>query len=194
VTDLFVVDIETRKLHRLTNDLFADLAPAWSPDGRRIAFVTDRFSTSIDKLSYGREQIALIEPESGAVEEVRGATEGKNIGPQWSPDGKSLYFVSDRNGVSNLYRVAAAGGEAEQLTNLLTGVSGITRLSPAVSVARDADQALFSAYESGAYNIYALERPAELHGAPSHGLDASTVATLPPREREGNELERLIAD
>src|SRR3989442_15226836 len=157
-----MLDLESRQIMRHPVDFFADLRPAWSPDGSRIAFVTDRFSTRIDGLIYGRERIALIDPESGAVEPVRGTAAGKNISPQWSRDGKTLYFVSDRNGVSNLYRLTLAGGEVEQLTNLLTGVSGITRLSPAVSVARDADRAVFSAYEAGSYNLYTLDRPATL--------------------------------
>jgi WD40-like Beta Propeller Repeat len=43
----------TSTLRRLTNDAFADLQPAWSPDGRRIAFATDRFSTQLETLAVG---------------------------------------------------------------------------------------------------------------------------------------------
>src|SRR5262249_9457890 len=53
VSDLFIVDLRTRALRRLTSDGFADLQPAWSPDGRRLAFVTDRFSTRLDTLAAG---------------------------------------------------------------------------------------------------------------------------------------------
>jgi WD40-like Beta Propeller Repeat len=43
----------TSTLRRLTNDAFADLQPAWSPDGRRIAFATDRFSSQLETLAVG---------------------------------------------------------------------------------------------------------------------------------------------
>jgi dipeptidyl aminopeptidase/acylaminoacyl peptidase len=42
--------------------------------------------------------------------------------PRWSPDGKSLLFTSSRSGKNNLYRIRLAGGEAEQLTDVKSGV------------------------------------------------------------------------
>src|SRR5207247_2894409 len=53
LTDLFVYDLNAAKLRRLTNDAYADLQPAWSPDGRRLAFATDRFSSKLDTLDSG---------------------------------------------------------------------------------------------------------------------------------------------
>jgi Tol biopolymer transport system component len=195
VTDLVMVDLESGSSRRLTDDLYADLAPAWSPDGRRIAFVTDRFHSSLEDLRFGHEQIALMDPETGRIEELTGASEGKNINPQWSSDGRFLYFVSDRNGISNLYRLPAGGGEAEALTNLLTGISGITRLSPAISTARSTDRLVFSAYESGGYSLYAIDSPSTA-SAVSRGaqIDPVTVATLPPVKRENAELPELLSN
>ena len=42
ISDLFIVDVNGASIRQLTDDAFADLHPAWSPDGRRIAFATDR--------------------------------------------------------------------------------------------------------------------------------------------------------
>jgi Tol biopolymer transport system component len=156
-TDLFWVDLGTRQMHRLTDDLYGDLHPTWSPDGATIAFATDRFSTDLDSLRYGRYELALLDVATGAIRRLGGCPEGKNINPQWARDGRSLYFVSDARGIANVYRIALPDGGLTQITNLRTGVSGITDLSPAISVARDADRLVFTAYERSAYNLYAID-------------------------------------
>ena len=195
ISDLVLVDLDSGSSRRLTDDVYADLSPAWSPDGKHIAFVTDRYSFEVKDLRFGHEQLALIDPESGHIEELRGADQGKNIHPQWSMDGQAVYFVSDRSGISNLYRVPASGGAAEPLTNLLTGVSGVTRLSPALSSARHSDLLVFSAYEAGAYSLYAMDGPGRRERvALATPLDPAVVATLPPVQRQSHGLAKLIGD
>src|SRR5581483_4609682 len=97
LTDLYIYDLNASKLQRLTNDPYAELQPAWSPAGRRIAFATDRFSSNLPTLSIGDYRLATIDPESGRIEQVRAFTNGKNINPQWTPDGSGLFFISDRD-------------------------------------------------------------------------------------------------
>jgi Tol biopolymer transport system component len=152
VTDLFICDLETGKLTRLTDDLYADLQPAWSPDGRSIAFVTDRFGTSLDSLAFGYYQLARIDVSGGApgqITALRPFTGAKQINPQWSPDGQSLYFIGDPGGISNVFRLSLADGSIAQMTNVFSGVSGITALSPALSVAQKR-RAQFSVYWAAA--------------------------------------------
>jgi Tol biopolymer transport system component len=152
--DLFVYDLQASQLRRLTEDAFAELDPAWSPDSRQIAFSTDRFSSKLPSIEIGDLRLAVMDAASGAVRDVGGFSDSKNISPQWTLDGRGLFFLSDRGGITNLYRLPLGGGEPAQLTNLLTGVSGITALSPAMSAA--GGQIIFSAYEEDGYNIYAL--------------------------------------
>src|SRR4029434_4650357 len=116
----------TSKLRRLTNDAYADLQPAWSPDGRRIAFDTDRLNSALAQLTMGHSRLALIELETGSIDPVRAFSSGKHINPQWTADGRGLLFIADPDGISNLYRVAIAGGDPAQITRLGTGLSGIT--------------------------------------------------------------------
>ena len=71
---------------------------------------------------------------------LRAFTSGKNINPQWAPDGKSVYFLSDRTGITNVYRADVSSEKVFQLTDLLSGVSGITALSPALTSAAKADR------------------------------------------------------
>jgi hypothetical protein len=190
VTDLYVVELKSGKVRALTKDAYADLQPAWSPDGRRIAFVTDRFSTRLDNVDIGAYRLALIDPGSGTVEQLRAFTSGKNINPQWAPDGGSLYFISDRDGVSNLYRVSL-GGDVTQLTTVATGLSGITAQSPAMSIAAKTGRAAVTVYDKGSYHISTLDVAAR-GGAPGEATDARGM--LPPTDRAGSEVAAMLAD
>ncbi len=200
LTDLYVLDLKTSDLRQLTHDAFADLQPAWSPDGRRIAFATDRFSSDLSTLNMGTYRIGFIDPQSGSIQQASAFTDGKNINPQWSPDGASVLFISDRDGVPNLYRVSIPGGAVQQLTNARTGLSGITSTSPVLSVASQAGVAAFSVYTNGGYNIHTLQlsaTPAPDAGVPSTSrVDlspaSSTAAVLPPLDRRASEVSELL--
>ena len=63
-----------------------------------------------------------------------------------------------------LYRLELAEGLLYQITNLYTGVSGITDLSPSLSSATGTDKIVFSAFEDGDYNLYTIDDPESLHG------------------------------
>lgn len=181
VTDLFIVDVKSKQVRRLTNDTFADLQPSWSPDGSTIAFSTDRFHTQLSNLDYGHLQLALLHLADGSITPVPGFATGKHINPEWAPDGKSIYFVSDRNGVDNIYRVQLAGGKLFQITDIQTGVTGITPTSPAFSVAAKTGRIVYSAFLKNDYNIYSLDSPAALAGVPpTSSLDARNADVLPP--------------
>jgi hypothetical protein len=177
-SDLFVVDLATRRHARLTEDLHADLQPAWSPDGRSLAFATDRYSTRLGDLEYGEMGLALLDLETRAVRRLP-SVDGKNLNPQWTPDGRSLLFVSDHGGPPNVHRLELESGEVTQVTDLPTGVSGITRLSPALAVARATGSAVFSVYQDGGYRLQAIEDGAVLAGRTVR-LPAPLAAVLPP--------------
>lgn len=204
VSDLFAVELESGRSRALTNDNLADLHPAYSPDGRTIAFVTDRGpGTDLENLVWGNYRIALLDVGTGAITLVPGMEQGKNINPAWTRDGRGLYFVSDRTGISNIYRMELASGRTTQVTNLFTGVSGITDLSPAISSAAGADKLVFTAYEQNGYNIYAISDPAELAGrepvTPQLAAGGAPLpALLPPSPRPTepayNRVATLIRD
>jgi hypothetical protein len=188
LTDLYIYDFVASTLRRLTNDPYADLQPAWSPDGRRIAFATDRFSSDLATLAIGAYRLALVDPATGAITPLRAFTAGKNINPQWTPDGRALLFVSDRDGIPNLYRITVEGGDISQITRIATGVSGITASSPALSASAQSGVAAFSAYEGGKYDIYVTDVG---RGAPLAPVTLD-AGTLPPLDRVPSDVQALL--
>ncbi len=158
-SDLFVVGRDGSGLRRLTNDRYAARDPQWSPDGRRIAFTTDLGpETDFDRLTFGDFVIGLYDTETGGTVVPPGQT-GKCINPQWGPDGQEILFISDRTGISNVFAMKVDGTDVRQLTNIISGVTGIVPTSPAVSLSRDGSRLLFTAYSKGGWDIYAIDHP-----------------------------------
>ena len=192
-SDLFVYDLQESERRRLTNDSYGDLHPVWSPDGSTIAFVTERFTTGLTSLMYGHYGLALLEVETGAIREVQGFNRGKHINPQWSPDGSDLYFISDQNGISNVYRLDMETNTIYQVTNIYTGVAGIAPLSPAMSVAAKSGEMSISVFKNGSIEIYRIDDPEVLAGGPViEAYEGVNPAILPPAVRMGNDVLALI--
>jgi Tol biopolymer transport system component len=179
LSDLFLVNADGTGVRRLTNDKYAEMHPAWSPDGRTIAFTTDRGpETDFDRLTYGNYRVGLLDIASGRVTLPEGMGLGKNASPQWSPEGNVIAFVSDRNGINNLYLHDLTTDATTRLTDFYTGVSGLTPLSPVLSWAQGADRLAFVYFEKGKYDVYTLNNP-RLVGQQS-GITAAVDAPVAP--------------
>jgi len=106
IAELWVIDVATGATRRLYGG--DGVQPAWSPDGRRIAFwgLFDR---------SGQRDLATI--DAGGQEEPTLVTRDAPVdwNPVWSTDGRALYFLSDRGGTMDVWRVSVdpATGRAE---------------------------------------------------------------------------------
>jgi hypothetical protein len=201
LTDLFLIDVAGGTSRRLTNDPYADLQPEWSPDGRSLVFVSDRgvesgggssASAAPAASTYGDVGIWSLDVASGAqrqlVAPMPGATQ---INPRFGPGGKDLYFLSDRAGVSDLYRLALADNQLFRVTRVATGVAGITRLSPALTVSQRNGLVLFSIFTDNRYEIHALDPEAARGEAVVANRDETAearAALLPPQQATGTSL------
>jgi Tol biopolymer transport system component len=106
LSELWVVNVNTGRQRRL--DVHDALQAAWSPDGKRIAYVSRRSlagSGGSAGGSAGWMKIYTV-PAGGGPEVLTTSGEATDWSPVWAPDGEHLYFVSDRGGSMNLWRVA----------------------------------------------------------------------------------------
>lgn len=158
VTDLFTVEVESGEVERLTGDRHAAYQPVFSPDGSTIAFVSDRGpETDFQRLTFSEMQIALLDVSTGDINTLELFGNVKHINPQFTPDGQGLYFISDADGFSDIYRLELATDEIQRVTRIATGVSGISENAPAMSVAQGTGTVVFSVFDEFQYHIYSMD-------------------------------------
>jgi Tol biopolymer transport system component len=189
VLDLYVFDLESRQLTQLTDDPFADTDPEWTPDGREIVWVSDRFSSNLETLSFGNYRIAAMSLDARKPRPFAGFETGRNTNPEFAADG-TLFFVATPDGIPNVYRQGRSGS-ASRVTNVVSGVSGITPLTPAMSAAANASSLVFTVFENDRYNIYVADtsRPSTIGAIATDPLSA---AVLPPSNRQPDTVVRVL--
>ena len=124
----------------LTDDPAKDFMPAWSPDGKTIAFVSDR---------GGLQYIYLMDADGGNQRRLT-TNEFPELSPSWSPDGSHLAFFSGNNDVTNIFVVGADGSGSLNITNQDAGYNEDPTWSP------DGTMIAFWSGRSGDNEIYAM--------------------------------------
>lgn len=195
ISDLYLVDLESGAARQLTRDRYADLQPAWSPDGRYIAFATDRGpgGSDFDRLEYAELRVGIYDLETGDIRMVMPFGQAQHVNPQFSPDGRSLFFVSNNDGFRDVYRYDLIEEQAYRVTEVQTGVSGITATAPALTVAAQTGRMMFSVFYDGKYTGFSLEAD-ETVGTPVDGVTTpegervAEAGILPPIPAAGEGL------
>jgi len=103
---IYVVDVATAAMRRLTSQDGAWSGPVVSPDGRKIAY---RGYTQV-KDSYHASELFVMNVDGSGAQKITGDLD-RDVGDvTWSPDGGGIYFTAQDHGTSNLYWVASGGG------------------------------------------------------------------------------------
>lgn len=119
---LYLFDIATSKLDTLTKGNYDHSEPAWSPDGKFIAFTSNR---SKDPERNLNSDIWVMEARKGAVARQLTTWEDYDRSPVWSADGKTIYYLRSVSPEADIYdepllaSVAVSGGEPRLLTKTL---------------------------------------------------------------------------
>jgi Tol biopolymer transport system component len=135
---IFTILTNGSELRQLTDGPADDYAPRWSPDGKKVAFVSNR---------DGYPEIYVMDADGKNVTRLTDNPE-KDDSPDWSPNGKQIIFSSNRDGNYNLYLMSAEGEKAgiSQLTD-----TKFDELDPSISP--DGTQILFMENEVGTYKL-----------------------------------------
>jgi TolB protein len=117
-------------------------APAWSPDGTKLALVLSTRDGNLDiyTLDLTTQQLSRITDDPGIDTE-----------PQWSKDGQSIYFTSDRAGGPQIYKVGIKPGDKPRRLTFQGSYNARARISP------DETQLAFVTQEDGGYRIATLD-------------------------------------
>jgi dipeptidyl aminopeptidase/acylaminoacyl peptidase len=100
--------------------------PQLSPDGRTVAYL--RTTTDL-KSGKRNADIWTVAADGGSSKELIGGDKSENT-PRWSPDGRRLAFISNRDGASQVYVASADGSDAKKITELAMGVQAPLVFSP----------------------------------------------------------------
>jgi dipeptidyl aminopeptidase/acylaminoacyl peptidase len=114
--NVFVVDAKAGATPRALTTFEGEDSgrPAWSPDGKEIAFLQQE---EAKWFAYDQARLAVVPASGGAVRVLTESLDRSVSNPDWSADGKHLYFTVEDDRAVYLARVAAAGGAVEPLTS-----------------------------------------------------------------------------
>jgi Tol biopolymer transport system component len=137
--DIYVVSADGTGETRLTTDTTNEAQPAWSPDGAKIAFVSDRDSSN---------EVYVMNADGTGVTRLT-ADPLADEQPTWSPDGTKIAFVSNRDGNPDVWVMNADGGNPLNLTN-----NAATDVGPAWSP--DGTRIAFHSARPGNFAIFVM--------------------------------------
>lgn len=162
-SDLYSYSLGDGSLQRLTEGPYDDKDPAVSPDGKKLVYSAERVTIS-GRPEYDLVMLDLVSKQSAALTELAG--DEKNA--SFSPDGAKVYFVSDQDGINDIYSIYTADKNVERLTRVVGG-----NFNPKPS--RDGSKLIFSSFRRGEMRLYAADSASLEAGASRGAAKPSSV-------------------
>jgi len=159
---IFVYNIETDEFINLTGDVFTDKEPAWASDSETVYFVSNRGdalephlylagSTPVVYDTFFETDIYSVNINTSQISRLTNTVNWSETQPTATRDGR-LLFVSDENGIPNIYEYDLDSRTVYPLTDLQSGVMQI-------SVSYDGTRLAFNSLNEGAPDIYVIRSP-----------------------------------
>lgn len=161
-SDIYVYDLDTKELTNLTDDIFSDADPVWSTDGMKIFFSSDRRDNvnqqptkfKMQNYNFDQKDLYAFDVKQKSIQRITDLPNSDETSPVVSPDGKKLLFVSDMNGINNIYVRNLDDSSVRPITNSLNGVYQL-------SLSRDGNKLAFASLTKGGFDIFLMKMPFE---------------------------------
>ena len=174
-SDVYIFNLADKNLLNLTDDLFTDSYPAWSHDGEKIYFSSDRTEVLNPTVlpdtfrfynhDYHQLDLYSIEIKSKKIERITNLPLSDETFPVAGPDGNEILFISDINGINNIYKRKITINENDSVSVLSehTGVPVTNSLNGLYQLSSSADgkKLAFTSLYQSAFNIFLLTNPFE---------------------------------
>jgi dipeptidyl aminopeptidase/acylaminoacyl peptidase len=126
---IYLFDVGTKKLERLTTGKWDEAAPSWSPDGTRVAFMSNH---SADPDRDPSAQLFVADAKPGATEKqlTQESSRGGRSRPEWSPDGKWIAFLESdekKYGAYNMNHLAIVASDGSGAPRRIETVEALDR-------------------------------------------------------------------
>lgn len=172
-SDIYTYNFETGEVQNLTNDIFSDSDPAWSHDSNAIYFVSDRddyldpnYINDEFKMSdhlYHQKDIYKYEIPNSRIIRITDLPFSDETSPKEEANGERLIFISDLNGINNIYTKKLSVEDASiqvtdiPITPITNSISGLYQLT----LSRDTKKLVFSTLYESVFNLFMLDNPFE---------------------------------
>ena len=188
--EIYAMNADGSGLARLTNNPAYDAFPSWSPDGRRVAFVSDR--------GDGDDEIYAMNADGSGLARLTD-NPAQDSFPSWSPDGRKIAFMSDRDDENGeIYAMNADGSGLARLTNNSDG-DYFPSWSPdgrriAFTSDRDDENGEIYAMNADGSGVARLTNNSDGDYLPSWSPDGRRIAFTSDRDDENGEIYAMNAD
>ena len=186
--DLYSYHLRKKTVNQLTDDKYSEAQPNWSADGAKIVFATDKVSFERGmKHGAWTFNLSILDVATKKSGQLNVFPKANNLNPVFDKAGNIL-FLSNRDGFRNLYKYEVDSGKTLQMTDLMTGISGITQFAPAISTSTKRDKILYTHFLKGQYTIYGAKSEAFLNQSIESNQINLSASVLPPLNTEATSI------
>lgn len=163
-SDVYLYEISTKTLRKITNDVFSDIEPVWSPDSQTLYFISDRgryISGTEDTLNFKmwehdveQRDIYRVSIDNPQIVRITSDPMVGKYSIAVAPDNQSILFIADYNGISNLWQLDLNTKHLRSRTNSLQEISQI-------SLSKDGTKLLFASQNRVGYDLFEMKFPFE---------------------------------
>ena len=126
-SDIYVIDLNSKEVTNVTNDIFSESSPSWSSNGEVIYFTSDRGNSlqaeNMFEIDFSQTDIFQYSFLTNKITQLTDTEFNENY-PVASLDG-NLFYTSDYNGITNIFKHNLSNNESYPITNVITGVQQI---------------------------------------------------------------------